>query len=439
MKFATNASIAILTIFLALLSCSNNVSSTNGAPPAPLSVSAAGVSMSVIRVEWVRILGAVSYNVFRAQGDSGAYSLAGSVEADSFYDTGLVSGANYSYKVSAENHWGESGKSTAIFATTAYPVNVLAAGLSASSIAITWQPVAGAASYNAYRGETDTGTFVAAGAVVGDTFVDTGLSSGTAYYYKVSAASGSQQSRLTLPVHGITIPAAPLSVRADTIFAGQIRLVWLPAAGAISYKVYRSPGDTAAYDSAGTSLSDSFTDANPVPGTRSYYEVTAINLSGESQKSVVISALAVPPAPDSLVANALSSTQAVLTWDSSRGAQTYKIYRSTSDTFGAVYAVAGVASSDTFYDSALSSDTQYYYKISAIDSSGESPRSAVDSVKLLQTGMIENGPRSERKEAVALAVHEGDERRFREGRAFMPQPYRRFRYYRPMSYCFRRA
>jgi len=360
-----------------ILSCANSVSDSGaGKPPTPLSVNATGISMTAIRVSWVRILNAASYTVFRGAADSGTFAFVKTVVADSFVDTGLVSGMMYYYKVNASNSWGSSpDSSVAVGATTAYPGNVTAYGISSSSIGIAWNSVSGASTYNAYRAVSDTGVFTLVGSVANDTFVDTGLSSGASYYYKLSAANGTQESRLTLPVLGLSIPGTPTSLKIDTVSPNAIRLVWMPVTGAVSaYRIYRSIADTGAYALVDSIPTDTFTDAAAPPGARLSYEVSAANKSGESQKSAFVSALSIPATPAMVADTALSGDSIMLTWIDTPGiAAYYKVYKVSSDT-ATLFVFVDSTVSDTFYDTTSSPVTSY--KISAVDSSGESNQCA---------------------------------------------------------------
>ena len=70
----------------------------------------------------------------------------------------------------------------------------LTATAGSGQVTLSWQPVAGATSYNVYRGTSAGGesatTVSTAGAVTGTSYADTGLTNGTAYYYTVTAVNG---------------------------------------------------------------------------------------------------------------------------------------------------------------------------------------------------------------------------------------------------------
>jgi fibronectin type 3 domain-containing protein len=142
------------------------------------------------------------------------------------------------------------------------------------------------------------------------------------------------------------------------------------------YRIYRSPADTGTYALYDSVATDTFTDSKLPPGTRLFYEVSAVNKSGESQKSAFTSALAIPGTPSMVADTALSGDSVMLTWVDTPGTVTYyKLYK--SDSLGIVFALVDSLVADTFYDTALSPGIRYYYKVSAVDSSGESGQSTV--------------------------------------------------------------
>jgi pectate lyase/pectin methylesterase-like acyl-CoA thioesterase len=89
-------------------------------PPAPATLPAAPANVSAqagdgqLIISWSGVSGAVSYNVKRSSAADGAYTtLASPVTGTSFTDTGLTNGMAYYYKVSAVNAVGEGPDSAA--------------------------------------------------------------------------------------------------------------------------------------------------------------------------------------------------------------------------------------------------------------------------------------------------------------------------------------
>ncbi|MBX9035180.1 InlB B-repeat-containing protein [Gordonibacter massiliensis (ex Traore et al. 2017)] len=72
--------------------------------------------------------------------------------------------------------------------------------------------------------------------------------------------------------------------------------------------------------------------------------------------------------PLNLNAQAQSSDTIVTTWSSVAGAQTYEVYRSTSEP--GPYELIGISTSTDFVDVGLVPNTTYYYRVVAVDGSG---------------------------------------------------------------------
>ncbi len=92
--------------------------------------------------------------------------------------------------------------------------------------------------------------------------------------------------------------------------------------------------------------------------------------------SLTLSAVdaAVPSAVTGLKATSASLNSIKLTWTALSGATKYRIYRSSSS--GGTYAKIGETTSAAYTNLSLSSNTLYYYKVSAVNSSGEGAKSA---------------------------------------------------------------
>jgi fibronectin type 3 domain-containing protein len=344
-------------------------------PPIPISVSAMGVSMSAILVTWVKILNVASYRVFKSTSDTGAFAVVATVTNNTYYDTGLVPGSTFYYKVSALNDLGESGQSAEVLATTAVPGKVSARLVSPASIVVTWTLVTGATSYNVYRDTSDTGTFSFSRTVSTDTLVDSGLAAGTRYYYKITAKNIAGESGPSFIKNAITIPATPAGAGAAGISNSCIVIAWPAVTGAASYKIYRNTVDTGAFQLTGSATRDTFSDTSLSAATTYYYKISAVNSSGESGPSASCSAITKKlRTPNNVSAAAVSSSGITIIWPAVAGAASYTVYRSTIDT--GTYSVIDSVATDTFSDTSLIAGATYFYKIRAVDSSGESGLSA---------------------------------------------------------------
>ena len=178
------------------------------APGAPTGVGASAGNAQV-SVTWSPASGATSYNLYRgaSAGGEGATPYKTNVTSPSV-DTGLTNGTTYYYKVSAVNASGTSALSSEVSATPSAgtapgaPTGVTAAAGN-SQVSVSWTGVSGATSYNLYRGLTAGGEGVTAYKTnVTSPSVDTGLTNGTAYFYRVSAVNAAGTSALSLEVSG---------------------------------------------------------------------------------------------------------------------------------------------------------------------------------------------------------------------------------------------
>jgi len=170
-------------------------------------------------------------------------------------------------------------------------------------------------------------------------------------------------------------PPAPTGLTA-TAGNAQVTLNWSASTGATSYNVYRSTtsgGEGTTPIKTGVTTT-SFTDSTVTNGTTYYYEVTAVNVNGESGRSNEASAtpqVVIPPVP-TLTATG-GNTQALLSWTASNGAASYNIYRAT--TAGAESLYQSNVTTTTFTDTGLTNGTTYYYEVTAVNTAGESGRS----------------------------------------------------------------
>ena len=186
----------------------------------------------------------------------------------------------------------------------------LGATAGVNSVALSWTAsTGGPTSYNVKRSTTSGSGYVTVANVTGTSYTDA-ASSGSTYYYVVSALNASGESANSSPEQSAAptagLPTAPAGLSA-TANSTSLTLNWTAAAGApTSYNVKRSTTSGSGYATISTSgavTGTTFTDSAASPGTTYYYVVSAVNTFGEgansSQTSGVVSA-AGPIAYDSM-------------------------------------------------------------------------------------------------------------------------------------------
>ena len=164
--------------------------------PATFTVTAQPGNSMVLN--WSASAGATSYTVRRATSSGGPYTVIASLlTGTTFTDTGLTAGTTYYYVVDAANTGGDGVYSSAASAVAlpplpSAPTNLVASAASTTSVSLVWTAATNAVSYNVKRSLTSGGpyTTVQTG-VTATSYTNTALTTGTTYYYVVSAVNAS--------------------------------------------------------------------------------------------------------------------------------------------------------------------------------------------------------------------------------------------------------
>jgi titin len=191
-----------------------------------------------------------------------------------------------------------------------------------------------------------------------------------------------------------TKPSAPSDLEANTISSSGIKLTWKDNSdNETGFKIERKKSggiysQIAVVDDNITTYTSTGLSSN----TKYYYRVRAYNSTGNSAYSNEDSATTMdspPEAPSNLAASTISTSKIRLTWeDNSDNELGFKIERKKSD--GSYTQIAEVDNNITTYtNTGLSNDTEYYYRVRAYNSAGNSAYSNVDSSR---TGVIPTAP-----------------------------------------------
>src|SRR5207247_971248 len=158
--------------------------------------------------------------------------------------TGLSGGTTYYYRVRAVSGSGTSPSSSTIIVLTLPPAPLANDPFLVGSTAFTasWNSSTGAASY---RLDVSTVSNFAAlvtsysnKAVSGTSSdVNTNLSAGTQYYYRVRAIVAGVASTNSNTVTLITTPAAPTTTAATTVGSDRFDANWTSVTGAVTYRL----------------------------------------------------------------------------------------------------------------------------------------------------------------------------------------------------------
>ena len=371
--------------------------SSNTIPAVPTDLVTLVASQSSITIRWSLVSGASGYRVYRAEHTEGSYNLLGETNNASYTDSGLSPNIPYYYKVRAYNSAGEGTLSSSVNAVITQggnsqgsapsaPTNVTATRISPDQVNVIWNPVAGATFYFVYWALEAAGPYEYEAKVSTPSHTSKNWTDYDQGYFKVSAfnAAGegpqSDYARVGAYTGGGSSgspPSVPHNVTASASSASSITLSWSPVSGASGYWIYRKIKDDS-YESFLTSASDTtYTDTGLYQGTTYSYTIVAYNGYGESGHSTAVSATTtagIPSAPESVYASPSSASSITVYWSEVYGAASYNIYHSQADIYTLIDTVS--APSLLYTHSGLSPNTTHYYKVSAVNSAGESTQSS---------------------------------------------------------------
>ncbi len=347
------------------------------------------------------------YKIYRQKPD-GSWELihtTADASTTSWTDSGLTQAGVYQYRISAVSETGETyltGVSLTLQTKpTAAPTGLAVVQVQGTETQakLTWNAVTGATSYKIYR-STTSGTGYSQVHTINDgattTYTNTGLTKGNTYYYKISAVNvaGESAKSVEKSVALIEKSAAPTGLAVVQVAGSETeaKLTWNATTGANSYKIYRSTASGTGYSQVHTTADGStitYTDTVPTKGITYYYQISAVNIGGESAKSsetnVTLVEKSAAPTGLAVAQVANSETKSQLTWNATTSATSYKIYRSnTSGNVNTSVHTTADGSATTYTDTVPTKGRTYYYKISAVNVAGESSKSSEKSVALIE-------------------------------------------------------
>ena len=400
-------------------------------PPAvPQNLSVVVQQDSIIVLRWSApvedanggdLTGLDQFVILRSEGDENSFVAVDTVSANTleYMDLDLETMTLYTYALIALDEEGNaSTRSRDVHAQTggvAAPEDLLAIG-EIGRVVLSWRSSTDAEllGYRLYRAEESDGEYLALGDegalfTTGQTaYIDSSLSGGRQFFYKVSSVTErgeSPQSAFvgTLVLEDEVGPAAPqnLSVTVDDGERGRVVLRWsaplLDAdggrlTGLSNYLVLRAEEGNGYFVVVGEVESETreYVDEGLEPLSLYAYAIVAVDSAGNESvlsigREVRTGGVAVP---GGLQARS-GIGRIVLTWFDSaeEDLQGYNVYRSRVS--GAGYERLGLAESSfttgqtSYVDESVDPGAEYFYKISAVTSAGESELSVFVGAEVL--------------------------------------------------------
>ena len=342
---------------------SNEVSAILTVPNAPTALR--GTTVSGVRIDLAWTDNSADESGFRVErapdagGVPGSYVQIASVGANvvAYSSTGLQAGTTYWYRVRAYNTVGSSAYTAEVSAKTqsaaAPPSGLTATAASTSRINLAWTD--NSTDESGFRVErapdvaSAPGTFAQVASVGANvvTYSNTGLTTGTRYWYRVRAYNSVGNSDYSNVADAMTmrIPPAPSNLQGTSASPNSIDLTWTDNAdNETSYRLERAPdasgapGAFALVATLGANIT-SYTSTGLAGGTKYWFRVRAQNSTGNSAFATSPSVSTLPPVPPSnLAVNAYkigTQRNADLTWTPGSEAKV-DIWRNTTKIKSAV-------------------------------------------------------------------------------------------------------
>ena len=384
-------SVLVLVALLAALSPpslhTGGVALAQAGPPTLTATSAGETS---IDLEWSPVGDADGYRVIRWHSGPNWVDVepsgGGSHTTTTFTDTGLTTGTNYFYQVTAVTDGVEGGwsiRANAIAGSLDAPV--LRATASIGQIDLTWNDVAGAVSYNLiYWTSGLSGWDELGGTIEVTSYSHPSLANGADYFYQVRAVNdagtnSAWSNRLTVTVPQPGRPSAPTSV--DAAYGnGEVTLTWTAPTSSggsevtgYQYRYGETGGTMSAWTDVGLVLTITF--SNLTNGTPYDFEVQALNAEGAGPAgSDSATPATVPGVPTSFTASA-THRSVTLSWGApanNGGAQvsSYRIeFLNSQNQWETI--TTRPASVTSYTHGSRTRSTEYQYRIHAINDAGE--------------------------------------------------------------------
>ena len=237
-------------------------------PPKPTLNTPTVVSASQLNLAWNNVFGDIGYNIYwkvrsgaTCTDDNWNGPLVTAINATSYPHGSLSPNTYYCYKINAKGPTGppatpDSDFSSIVTQTTLPAATTLNAptGITASNICLSWVNVMPNTGYKMERKIGLSGTW---GTVGGDLPADnvnttvnwcnnSGLASGTLYYYRVSVKNAAGYSAVSNERFATTTPAVPV-ITATVISDDRVDICWPLVFGATYYKLDRKIGSDGEY------------------------------------------------------------------------------------------------------------------------------------------------------------------------------------------------
>ncbi|WP_043932370.1 fibronectin type III domain-containing protein [Bacillus sp. EB01] len=248
-----------------------------------------------------------------------------------------------------------------------------ATSASETSIKLSWTAANGEIDgYEIFRSTSKNGPYTKLGAVAGTSITDSGLKTGTTYYYKIrtffdTGYRGIIYGKYSPIVSAKPVPAAPQNFKAYRYSPTSVKMSWNAVSGANGYEIHMATSQTGAYTHIRTTTNTSAIRTQLTTGKPYYFKVRAYKMVGTAKVygnwTVVKSATPSLSVPTDFKAYRYSPTSVKMSWGAVSGATGYEIHRATS--YSGTYSHIRTTDKTSAINTQLTTGTRYYFKVRA--------------------------------------------------------------------------
>lgn len=278
------------------------------APVAPASLIAGNATSSSLDLKWSdRSDNESGFRIERSTSPASGFAVIATVGANvsGYTNKGLAASTTHYFRVLATNGAGDSAYSNVASGSTlaapaavpAAPVSLATGNATSSSLGLTWADQSDNESGFKVERSTSAGTGFVQVATVGanaTSYVSSGLSAATTYFFRVRAYNSAGDSAYTNTASGTTqampvlVPVAPSGLTTGGATTGSLRLSWTDASGnETGFRIEYSTSPTSRFTQVGSTGANvtSFVVTGLGAGTTYYFRVRAYNAAGDSAYS----------------------------------------------------------------------------------------------------------------------------------------------------------
>ena len=282
---------------------------------------------------------------------------------------------------------GDLGPTPPVYNSLPIPTSVAITRTTGSDLNISWADVAGETGYRVER-SVDGITFTTAGTTAANvtTYDDPDLFGSLRYYYQVKAINGSTTSAPSVIRNAINRPNAVTNFAITSLNTTQTVLNWRDTHGESGYRIERSLDGTT-YTQIGTVGTNipSYTDSGLTTATVYSYRVIPTSSLGDGDPTIASDSTRLAKV-GGLAFDAVGKNSIQFHWSNITAETSFRIERSTD---GATFTTLTTVTADitTYTDSTVSAVSEYYYRVTGVNSMTES----VSPSNVIFTATLPNG------------------------------------------------